>query len=580
MVARLISLLDTYDMEIQHRRGSAHGNADALSRIPRRRCKREDCPQCKSSAPCTVTAVTSENRQDGPSDKVDVIESNWLEQWSNSELQILQQQDSNINTVIRFLQDSTVKPQIRTPDQELGTLLKQWNLLLIRSGLLYRKFYGNDGSLSFQLVAPREIRKEILQQLHNNRTASHLGREKTLNKVRSRFYWPGMTSDVARWCQTCVSCSKGKPGPGMGKSPMQHSTVRGPLECIAIDIMGPLPETDEGNQYIMVVGDYFSKWKEAYALKDHTDQTVADKLTCRFGTAARIHTDQGREFESELFSEICKLLGIEKSRTTPYRPQSDGMVERYNRTLQQMLAMYVDENRTDWDDHLPYIMMAYRASLHESTKCTPNLLMLGRETCLPIDIIAGKPPNSIDTECPVQYVEWVRDAIHRSFDFAYENLKSSFKRQKRYYDVKLKPRQYEKEQLVWCWYPSHAKQKLGLGWTGPYKIIRKISDITYQIESCRNAKLKIVHVDHLKPVEGNGMSNELSNLGPSLTSLFDTESQDEVHEVSEGSLTVENLDDETDFNNISVIDDVQTNKPSPKYSTRGRLLRPKVPFSP
>ncbi|VDI83088.1 Hypothetical predicted protein [Mytilus galloprovincialis] len=169
-------------------------------------------------------------------------------------------------------------------------------------------------------------------QLHNNRTAGHLGREKTLNKVRSRFYWPCMTSDISRWCQTCPSCAKRKRGPGKGKYPMQHYTVTRPLECIAIDIMGPLPQTDNDNEYIMVIGDYFSKWKEAYALKNHTAQAVADKLVtefiCRFGAPTRIHTDQGREFESNLFSEICKLLGVEKSRTTPYRPQSDGMVEK------------------------------------------------------------------------------------------------------------------------------------------------------------------------------------------------------------------------------------------------------------
>jgi hypothetical protein len=120
---------------------------------------------------------------------------------------------------------------------------------------------------------------------------------------------------------------------GLGRSPLQHCPAYQPLECIVIDIMGPLPITENGNEYIMVIGDYFTKWKESFALRDHTAQTVADVLItefiCRFGTPRRIHTDQGREFESNLFSELNLTLGISKTRTTPYRPQSDGMVERF-----------------------------------------------------------------------------------------------------------------------------------------------------------------------------------------------------------------------------------------------------------
>jgi transposase InsO family protein len=139
---------------------------------------------------------------------------------------------------------------------------------------------------------------------------------------------------------------------------MKHVDVSAPLDAIAIDIMAPLPVTENGNQYIMVVGDYFSKWTEAYPLPMHTALIVADKLVtefiCRYGAPLRIHTDQGRGFESHLFAELCNLLEITKSRTTPYRPQSDGMIELFNRTLQQMLAMFVNENHNDWDHHLPY----------------------------------------------------------------------------------------------------------------------------------------------------------------------------------------------------------------------------------
>ena len=199
-------------------------------------------------------------------------------------------------------------------------------------------------------------------------------------------------------------CQKRKPGPGIGKSPINHVYETAPLDVISIDMMGPLPVTEK---YSMVLGDYFSKWTEAYALPAHTGQTVVDKLVpefiCRYGTPLRIPTDQlqGREFESQFFSEICKLLEITKSRTTPYRPQSDGMIERFNRTLQQMLAMFVNENHNDWDDHLPYLTSAYRASVQESTRCTPNSIMLGREFLLPTDVIVetpikhGKPPPLI-----------------------------------------------------------------------------------------------------------------------------------------------------------------------------------------
>lgn len=148
---------------------------------------------------------------------------------------------------------------------------------------------------------------------------------------------------------------------------MRHVDVSAPLDAIAIDIMSLLTVTENGNQYIMVVGDYFSKWTEAYALPLHIVQIVSDKLVtefiCRYGTPLCIHTDQGRKFESQLFAQLCRLLEIEKSKTTPYRPQSDGMIERFNLTLQQMLTMFVNENHDDWDDHLPYLTSAYRTSV-------------------------------------------------------------------------------------------------------------------------------------------------------------------------------------------------------------------------
>lgn len=108
------------------------------------------------------------------------------------------------------------------------------------------------------------------------------------------------------------------------------------MERVAIDVVGPLPSTTSGNRFILVVVDYFTRWPEAYAIPNQKARTIAQKLVdewvCRYGVMQMLHTDKGKNFESRIFKEMTDILGIKKTRTTPYHPQSDGLVEIMNRT--------------------------------------------------------------------------------------------------------------------------------------------------------------------------------------------------------------------------------------------------------
>ena len=167
---------------------------------------------------------------------------------------------------------------------------------------------------------------------------------------------------------------------------------------MALDILGPLdPPTARGNRYIMVVVDYCTKWVEAMPMVDQTAQTCArhfvEDFVCRLGIPEQLHSDQGRQFESALFQEMCRLLRINKTRTTALHPQSDGQTERANRTLLDLLAKLVKENESSWDEQLPYALAAYRSSVHRVTGETPNRLMLGREVGTPLSLLACSPPG-------------------------------------------------------------------------------------------------------------------------------------------------------------------------------------------
>ena len=149
-------------------------------------------------------------------------------------------------------------------------------------------------------------------------------------------------------------------------------------ERVAMDLLDMSITSAKGNRYLLVMVDCFSRWTEACPLPDKTAISVADaffsNIVCRFGMPTVIHSDQGREFENKVMHELCILGGAHKTKTTPYHPESDGLVERFNRTLLMMLAMFAGEHKDDWDDLLPPVMMAYRSSVHESTGFSPYRL--------------------------------------------------------------------------------------------------------------------------------------------------------------------------------------------------------------
>lgn len=543
--ARWLQVLAEYDFVIEHRPGRRHGNADALSRMPCRQCKNtrdnweeqpmpntsdkqpsmespqiESAPRCVAkqehkSDHCNVLQCQTNpprSRDDSQEEPVVATEPNWLAGMSYPTLLQKQREDPVLSKVISWFESDGRRPpwsEVSAENAQSKAYWGAWDQLTIQNGILQKKWENDTGEeIRYLLVIPSSMTEEILQQLHDSPTGGHLGVRKLYEKVKARFYWRKMHDSVTNWCKKCLACAQQKMPQRRRRAPLKQQVSGVPLERMAIDITGPFPITNDGNRYIVVVSDYFSKWTEAFPVPNIESETIArvlvDRFICRFGVPRQIHSDQGRQFESRLFQDLCDLLGIDKTRTTPYHPQSDGQVERFNRTLIAMLASYVSTNQKDWDKHVQTVLMAYRASPHESTGITPNKMMFGREVDLPIDTMCVLPREGHRDVS--SYVSDLEKRLESAHELARIRLKQSACYQRRQYNLKADEATFEVGSAVMI---RVGTKKVGLSpklqpkWDGPYIVTHRLSDVVVRIQRGPRHKPKVLHVNRMKPFQGD-----------------------------------------------------------------------------
>ncbi len=440
--------------------------------------------------------------------------------FTEAELREEQAADPAVTSMLRLLNTYYFKPnyeELKSELPDVRAMCQVWEEFEADNGLLYRNSkYGK------VLVLPRGLRKMVMHEIHAGYTSGHPGITRMTKLVKQRFYWVGMKKDIDKWIKCCFRCVIAKRGPGRGKAPMQVEISGAPFDRCSFDIIGPLPQTARGNRFILTVVDYFSKWAEGYALPEHSATTVAWTLATewisRFGTPLKFHCDKAPEFESAVLSQVFQMLGIKKTRTTAYRPQSNGLCERTNQTIENILKATVNGHCDDWDLHLPYALMSYRATPQSSTGLSPNMIVFGRETALPIDMMFRKKgdhspwTNADGSSCFCSYVEWLRDTMSESFVTARDTMEISANRQKRYYDKDCKPRSFEIADWVMYHHKPTAMLTLSSGWVGPYVVCRKFNSVDYEIKETSFSTPIYTHVDNLMEcIPNRGVKNFMSD---------------------------------------------------------------------
>lgn len=375
---------------------------------------------------------------------------------------------------------------------------------ILENNLVYHIWWPNSKKFSEtkkRLFLPKVLVPQILRNLHDD-SGAHLGFEKTYAKVRDRFFWNNMYSQVKEWIKTCPICNKIAPSNSRKVGLLENIVASEPFETVGVDILGPLKKSNNGNKYIIVFTDYFSKWVECAAIPDYSALTTAEQLVnliiCRHGAPRKLISDKGKNFLSEIVTETCTLMKIKKLNTTAYHPQTDGLTERFNRTLIKMLTSFTNSHGEDWDVWLQLVLFAYRTSVQTSTQFTPFQMLYGREPKLPLDRILEREQQIPKSES--QFVKEITNNLTEIHQIANQNLMDARSKQKTNYDTDRKTDKFQIGDLVLLHCPPKKKgSKFNLKWKGPYKVIDVKSPLVYKIKNQENRKdVQTVNIQRLK----------------------------------------------------------------------------------
>ena len=362
---------------------------------------------------------------------------------------------------------------------------------LKKNDLLYRKFSSPNvehGRTFTQLIVPQQYRTLVMKLAHESVMAGHLAIKRTMQKVLSEFNWPGINSDMKRFCQSCDICQRTIPKGKIVKAPLgKMPRIDVPFRRVATDLIGPLkPVTYNKNRYILTLVDYATRYPEAVPLASVDTETVAEALVSifsRVGIPNEVLTDMGTQYTSAVMKEVRRLLSFKQLVTTPYHPICNGPVERFNQTIKNMLMRMCAERPKDWDKYIDPLLFAYREAPQESLGFSPFELLYGWPVRGPMQILKqlwSKEIEDPEVRSTYQYVIELRDRLESTLEIAQDNLSKMSRKYKRHYDQKAGKRQLKVGNKALVLLPTD-KNKLLMGWKGPYEVVEKLSPLDYRI---------------------------------------------------------------------------------------------------
>ena len=503
--------LQEYKFTIKHKPGKQNANADALSR------------------------VIYDDKTENKIDQINILQEDDLP--SAKELIDIQKLDPDCGLILQYLKKQIPKTQ---QVKELLQIKGKYTISNV-TGLLQHQIKNQ----SPRTVIPSVVKIKIMKTLHENQLSGHMGQNKTLKKIQERFFWPNMASEVNEFVKSCPKCQIRKPNNPKSHGKLQTFPSKYPFDTVCIDILGPLPETQRCNKYVLVIIDRFTRWPELIPIQDMLTLTVADKffenIICRHGVPRRLLSDRGTNFISKIFKRLNERLGCEKIFTTSYHPATDGSAERIIRFISCALTAYINEDQDDWDLYLPSIAFAYRTSFIDAIRNTPFNMIYGRKPNLPTDIIYGDPKTITEDENKYQLKH--TKFVQKSFQEANKAQSKYTEKMKQKYDRKQKDIQFQENDLVMLKIAIPKKnrcKKLDPRFEGPYKITEVHSRLNYTITHTITDKTERVHVQRLIPYNVSQLRDE--NEQKQYRSDFESEFsiQDQIQSSSEISFDSDN----------------------------------------
>jgi transposase InsO family protein len=395
---------------------------------------------------------------------------------------------------------------------------------VLKDGALYHKANDTGGGegLLVPLIASQRI-KLTLEAIHNGDINGHPGVRMMYYTLKSRCYWPGMSADINRFVAECAVCDRAKSRRSLSIPALPMPIPSTPFDIIGVDAMA-MPTAVSGANTVVVFTDYLTRWVEAGALKckkagtpsgDEVAHLFIDLVVSRHGLPKKILSDQGKPFCEGIMAEVYKKLDIEKLQTSPYHPQANGLVERFNRTLLALFD-YNARNRgsESWDVRLPLVLLAYRAHYHTTVRRSPFFMLYGRLVNLPLDLIYGSTHSLYSNR-----YEYLQEHVSM-LPLIWQDTVVIFKRKAqeiREETAKLldekKVEQYHVGEVVYLFdeksLSNRVDYKLSPKYRGPYVIHSVISLATYEIRDPVTGNTYIVWAGHLRRSNSTSVTRQV-----------------------------------------------------------------------